>query len=282
MFNYFLILADLTSGKVFVRITESFRNKASNNKMFNSNESTILKCTILDAFPLRYCGIHSNATIEENSQKNIVIESGLPSEQIDVLEIFGVLHRLSSVFCETFPNLMGLDGSRLELKYIDENAFHKCTKLRKLNLINNKLSYISPIVFEKSNKLQILNLQYNQIEITNHLKYLPNLQALSIENKESFHFNIDYVPIMEYLRHLDLRGVLIKGVHDKNRITTDGNAYSIPPIDEKKFLEKFPNLKELILAESGTESAELHRLKDFFIKHGVECCTSNMHFSGGI
>lgn len=208
----------------------------------------------------------------------------MPGEQIDILEIFGVFHRLSSVFCEKFPNLMGIDANRLSLESIDENAFHKCTKLRKLNLMSNKLSYISPIVFEKSNKLQVLNFQHNQMHspMLTNLKHLPKLQSLALQTSELFNFNIDDIPVMENLRHLDLRGIRIKGVHDKNRITIDGKAYSIPPIDEKTFLEKFPNLNKLDLAEDGTESAELNRLKEFFVKHGIQCCTSNSNFSGGI
>lgn len=244
------------------------------NNYRQSEFKTVLSCEFLDKFPLNYCAL--NATLTKD-HTDVVIQGYEPD--LVILQLFGEIYRLYSVFCKKFPQLVGMEADNLSLEHIDENAFHKCTKLRKLNLINNNLAYIPSKAFEKSNKLQILNLQFNKIQSfmwSGTLKYLPNLQSLSVEITQLLQFNIDEIEVMESMRHLDLRVIEIPN----NNVTSKHN-YVIPSIDEKKFHEKFPNLKRLVLADEA-ESEELVRIKEFFIKYGVNCCTSESHFSGGI
>lgn len=165
----------------------------------------------------------------------------------------------------------------MSIEFIDLDAFHKCTKLKKLNLIDNKLTYISPLVFEKCNKLQILNLQRNPLQSVfqaDFLRLMPNLQVLSLQGNNflSGHgFNVTEFPVMKHLRHLDLR-------------LNDDPGYSISSIDTQMFLDRFPNLKQLDLVddEDNLESDELNSVQKFFIDHNVRCCQSNINFVGGI
>lgn len=289
--NDLLSFVDLDSGKVHAKVTESFRREltnSNNNTPSFDEPQTVLNCKIKDYFVTRYCGINNAAL---GNQSNVIIDIDTPvdapADRVDILEIIGNVSTLTKVFCEKFPHLMGFEASRLSLKSIDENALHKCTKLKKLNLIGNELTYISPLVFERCNKLQILNLQGNPLQSvmrSSYFTFLPNLQALSLQGNRLYEyindFNVTEFPVMKYLRHLDLRGFRRRA--SKNPWLVPESNYSLPTIDTEIFLEKFPNLEQLDLVEDDFKGDELNGVQEFFNNHSVKCCRSNSYFSGGI
>jgi len=104
---------------------------------------------------------------------------------------------------------MNLNLKKLDLKtFTEQNALDYChlnnlniDKIKKLNMINNRLTDISGIKVFKN--LEILWLSFNEINDITDLKYLNNITEIYLNNNNII--NTEIIKYLNKLKILDLR-----------------------------------------------------------------------------
>lgn len=163
---------------------------------------------------------------------------------------------LTGDICESLPFVKLYDASEVGLSSVEENAFGKCTKMKRLYLYGNSLTNLPPRVFETNQQLTRVYLRGNQLSVTdenlfknnkklnhidiesNRLRFLPtnlfknlvNLRSLYLQDNQLSDLSfIEEIPMMKSLAFIRL----------SHNNLSDANV--------EKLLVSFPNLNKLWL-----------------------------------
>lgn len=149
-----------------------------------------------------------------------------PEEILSVVFLNSEIESLSSVICETFPNLVYLDAENTGLHEVQKDAFESCTKLESLNLGNNKLEHVANEQFNKLTHLKYLYLNGNHLRMVNDKQFegLSELLFLYLHNNQIRHFPASA------LKSLDKLIVLSFHTNDLADIDAEGFVSTVPKL----------------------------------------------------
>ncbi|KAL7013316.1 hypothetical protein ACKWTF_015327 [Chironomus riparius] len=188
------------------------------------------------------------------------------------------LNKLTSIFCETFPNLERIELKEANLESIDENSLQKCenlkflvinghkirefpenflqknSKLTELFASENQLTTLPENLFKHQENLKSLNLGKNQIKSlpNNIFRPLVKLTTLSLNNNQLQSINPEWFKNVQNLKWLDLNNNQIIEVPSKS-FASQRNLEGIMLMDNKikalhsDSFEGLQKLKSLVL-----------------------------------
>lgn len=185
------------------------------------------KCTAI-GYDEKICKL-SNVN-QTSSQKNFKVISHRNVSEVDTVYFeVSKMETLTEDLCDALPYVESFYVDRLGLTSVDENAFKKCMKLKKVHLNGNLLTSLPLELFDSNVDLSSVWLQENNLTKINEslFKNNPNLWEISLASNQLQEFS--FLTEMPGMRVINL-----------------GNN-ELSDVDVENLLEKCPNLEQIYL-----------------------------------
>lgn len=172
-----------------------------------------------------------------------IVTDGVPAEDVMEIRLNGSTKsmKLTGNVCTAFPNLMKIKALGIGLKEVAADAFKNCAKLTSVYLSSNEISSLDNAIFENNNQIERLELANNSIKTfdTRMLNHTPKLDLLFLSDNGMEEFDLsDTSTQLAALRKIELQN---------NKLES---------LSLRKVIEKFPNIKILVMCERDFADAE--------------------------
>ncbi|XP_063708813.1 leucine-rich repeat-containing protein 15-like [Culicoides brevitarsis] len=156
--------------------------------------------------------------------------------------------------CNTFSKLEYLLMDSIKIEEVAENAFHRCTNLKTLNLFDNRIKKLHPNTFKGLTNLEKIWLNSNKLtELDDNLfEDLHNLRVLSLSGNDITHF------APEILRN------------NRNLETIWLHSNDLLNLDVEKIVEFCPNLTDLYWNDNQVSCSRAGEANIFLNSKNIE------------
>lgn len=160
---------------------------------------------------------------------------------------------VTSIICETFPNLEIIKMESLSIERIAENAFYDCPKLSEIYLGDNRLSKLGKLTFSKNLELKTISLYGNE------LKHFDNELFLNLENLNDLKLSVNE------LREIPIK--VLKNLKRLQKLSLHHNR--LLDLDAKELVKELPNLEQIAIRDNDFACDRLEEILKIFAKHQI-------------
>lgn len=164
---------------------------------------------------------------------------------VESLELYNInLSTLSSIFCDTFPNLQYLSITKSVIYTILPDTLNNCKLLKDISFNFNEVESLPSEIFASNRNLTVINLIGNQLKTlpASVFQNKPKLTKLLLSSNKLTYFNEDM------LVHL----------HNLEELRLDSNE--LPDLSEKTITSSLPNLKRIAITDNDFSCFRLEQM----------------------